>query len=61
MFLLWVKRLLGLAPEPFEQLELPFYCGLWGESCDYSRDLCGGCFYNRCCRCGIRYEPVCDR
>lgn len=42
------------------QLELPIWCGNYGDTCGPYIHTDAG-FYGRCVKCGVRYEPVCDR
>lgn len=46
-----------------EQLELPFFCELHGDVCEFRYDpgLHGAFYTGRCWKCGVRYDPVCDR
>ena len=44
------------------QLYLPFWCGHYNDTCEYVRDPnMTGFNCARCWKCGIDYEPVCDR
>ena len=55
----WVARLRAWWRRPV-QLELPYACAYYGESCGPYYHLNSG-FYGRCAKCGETYNPVNDR
>lgn len=57
----WWRTMLDRRRRSKQPVQMEF--GLW---CGYANETCGpwvddGAFYKRCARCGVRYEPICDR
>lgn len=48
-------------PRQPQQLALPFWCEHYGEACGPFTHAGITGFYGYCVKCGVTYDPVCDR